>query len=86
MKNYVLPSSIIIAALIYVLGNRYEIGVNEYVIDKMTGTVYRHQNNRTTVYYLNPTEYFKPLTTKRKNTLQESQSEVKTNELFVPIE
>lgn len=58
MKNYVLPSSIIIATLIYVLGNRYKIGINEYVIDKMTGTVYRHQNNRTTVYYLNPTEYF----------------------------
>jgi len=45
-------------------GNRCEIGVNEYVIYKMTGTVYRNQNNRTTVYYLNSTEYFKPLTTK----------------------
>jgi hypothetical protein len=40
MKNYLLPSSIIIAALIFVLGNRYEIGVNEYIIDKMTRTVY----------------------------------------------
>ena len=88
VSTYLLRSLLILFLLSSKNGNqarnRYEIGVNEYIIDKMTVTVYRHQNNGTTVYYLEPTEYFNPLTTKRKNTLQESKSEVKTNELFVP--